>query len=196
MVAAAILLKRSRLRVRIDDSKRLTPRQRLLAYEAIYRWAEVGVGIVPASVIDTRNIRRAALLAMATAVAELPTRPELALVDGNQSPELGLPCWTIVNGDHLSYPIACASIIAKVTRDSLMRFYHRIFPDYAFDQHKGYGTPLHIERLRIHGPCALHRLSFEPISCLTTRPLGSLPTAQRDVPQPDAQLAQTTPTVG
>ena len=163
VVAAAVVLRGSRLPVRIDDSKRLSPRQRLTAYHAIRSSAFTGVGIIPASIIDRDNIRQATLRAMAIAVSRLPCEPDLILIDGLDAPTLPQPCWTIVDGDHISYQIACASIIAKVTRDRLMDFYHRVLPDYGFDRHKGYGTALHAARLREHGPSVLHRLSFRPV---------------------------------
>ena len=165
VVAAAVILRRNALpgTVRIDDSKRLSPSQRLTAYHAIVRHADVSVGIVPADIIDERNIRQATLHAMREAVERLTAPPDLVLVDGNDPPSLSVPCRTIVHGDRLSYPIACASIIAKVTRDALMAFYHRLFPAYRFDRHKGYGTAEHLDVLRRLGPSLLHRMSFEPI---------------------------------
>ncbi|MBI3319839.1 MAG: ribonuclease HII [Candidatus Omnitrophica bacterium] len=163
VVAAAVVLRRRLRGVRIDDSKRLSARQRLYAYQAILDDALIGVGIVPALMIDLHNIRQAALQAMEQAVANLPCTPGLVLVDGQQVPRLTVPCQPLVGGDHLSYPIACASIIAKVTRDRLMTFYHRLFPAYRFDQHKGYGTTLHLEALRTWGPCPIHRMSFRPV---------------------------------
>lgn len=178
VVAAAVLLPASRTRslthtphlshVRIDDSKRLSPRQRLWAYQAIVKDAVVGVGIVPADVIDTDNILQATFRAMQQAVADLSRQPELILVDGPHAPNLPMPCWPIIDGDQRSYPIACASIVAKVTRDALMTFYHRLFPHYRFDHHKGYGTALHARRLARWGPSLLHRMSFQPVSRLFT----------------------------
>ena len=164
VVAAAVIISRTSLGVRIDDSKRLSVRQRLVAYDAITACASVGVGIVSSARIDAENIRAATLRAMAQAVSNLPQSPELVLVDGLDAPAVSVPCWTIVGGDHLSFPIACASIIAKVTRDALMSFYHRLFPAYGFHRHKGYGTDDHREALRAHGACPLHRMSFRPIA--------------------------------
>ena len=163
VAAAVILTTRRPLRVRIDDSKRLSPRQRALAYQAILTQAVVGIGIVPADSIDADNIRQATLQAMVKAVADLSILPELVLVDGCDAPPISLPCRPIVGGDRVSYPIACASIIAKVTRDRLMEFYHRLFPAYRFDRHKGYGTSLHVNALAQHGPSFLHRMTFAPV---------------------------------
>lgn len=164
MVAAAVILSRPLSGVRIDDSKRLTPRQRERAYAALLEHARVGLGIVHAGLIDRDRIRQATLRAMEQAVTHLALRPDLVLVDGRDVPSVPVPCWPIVGGDRLSYPIACASIVAKVTRDHLMRFYHRLFPEYRFDEHKGYGTPFHLEALRRHGPSPLHRMSFRPLA--------------------------------
>ena len=164
VVAAAVILRRTRLRVRIDDSKRLTPLQRARAFDMILRHAEVGFGVVCASEIDRRNILQATLLAMRTAVLDLGEGPDLVLVDGPIAPPVAGPCWPIIQGDRLSYPIACASIMAKVLRDDCMAFYHELEPRYAFHRHKGYGTPLHALRLRRYGPSLFHRQSFRPVA--------------------------------
>ncbi len=166
VVAAAVIVRRP-FDVRIDDSKRLSPLQRLKAFEAIRRHAGVGVGIVDAPAIDKINILQATLLAMRFAVGNLPVTPTRVLVDGMHVPQIAVPSEAIIGGDHLNYAISCASIIAKVIRDDLMAFYHRIFPQYRFDVHKGYGTALHRQLLMEHGPCALHRMSFEPIASLS-----------------------------
>ena len=164
VVAAAVLLRRRRLAVRIDDSKRLTALQRVRAYEQIRQHAEIGVGVVCAEEIDRRSIVSATLAAMQQAVRELASPPDLVLVDGLTAPPLQMPAWPIVHGDARSYPIACASIVAKVLRDSLMVFYHRLVPTYQFDQHKGYGTAVHARLLNQWGPSILHRLSFAPVA--------------------------------
>jgi len=156
--------------VRIGDSKVLTPLQRRRAYDVILARAIVGVGIVPAGIIDERNIRQATLQAMQDAVAGLARMPDLVLVDGNDPPPLPMPCQTMIGGDGSSAPIACASIVAKVVRDSLMAFYHQLFPAYGFDRHKGYGTTSHLEALHAHGPSPLHRLSFQPVSGMGMAP--------------------------
>jgi len=174
VVAAAVILEPScvahegrrpwpSLGVKIDDSKRLTLAQRERAYPIILERAAVGVGIASSDTIDAVNIVQATLRAMAAAIDDLDARPDLVLVDGLHEPPVRIPCWTIVNGDRLSYSVACASIIAKVLRDSLMVFYHRLFPDYDFDRHKGYGTERHLDRLLALGPSVLHRMSFRPV---------------------------------
>ena len=170
VVAAAVILRRRRLPVRIDDSKRLTALQRTRAFAHILRHADVGVGVVSAEEIDRRSILAATLAAMQHAVHELSPAPDLVLVDGLIAPPLEMPAWPIVHGDARSYPIACASIVAKVLRDSLMAFYHRLLPAYQFDRHKGYGTAVHARVLHEWGPSWLHRMSFQPVAELLGAP--------------------------
>lgn len=173
VVCAAVVLRTARLpRARIDDSKRLSPLQRTRAFEAILACADVGVGIACADEIDRFNILQATLQAMVQAVDDLSVRPNLVLVDGSIAPPLTIPCWPVVGGDARSPLIACASIIAKVLRDRLMHFYHRLYPSYQFHQHKGYGTILHARLLELWGPCPLHRLSFQPVAA-SRNPLPS-----------------------
>lgn len=164
VVSAAVILRTARLPVRIDDSKKLTPGQRERACAVILESADVGVGIVSAEVIDRVNILQATLQTMQQAVAELPRTPDLVLVDGVITPPLSVPCWPVVDGDARSYVISCASIVAKVVRDRLMVFYHRLYPSYQFVQHKGYGTLEHAQLLRQWGPSFLHRFSFAPVA--------------------------------
>lgn len=164
VVAAAVILPVRRWRVRIDDSKRLTPRQRQRAFGVILEYAEVGFGIVCAAEIDRCNILRASLAAMRDAVEDLPAPPQLVLADGPYAPPLTVPCRPLVHGDQRHRAIAAASIMAKVLRDHLMTFYHRLLPDYGFHRHKGYGTPLHARQLQRFGPSALHRMSFAPVA--------------------------------
>ncbi len=163
VVAAAVILRTPRLPVRIDDSKRLTPAQRARAFHVIRNHASVGFGIVCADEIDRRNILQATLLAMQQAMEDLPVPPELFLIDGPIVPRSAIPCRPVVHGDRRSYVIGCASIMAKVLRDRLMEFYHELAPHYALDRHKGYGTALHAQRLRLLGPSVFHRRSFRPV---------------------------------
>lgn len=164
VVAAAVILRRSHLSVRIDDSKRLTARQRSRACDAILDHADVGFGIVCAELIDQQNILQATLCAMREAIHDLPMPADLVFVDGPHAPSLQIPCWPIIAGDRRSYVISCASIMAKVLRDRLMAFYHEMVPAYAFNQHQGYGTALHALRLRALGPSIFHRRSFKPVA--------------------------------
>ncbi|MBI4342579.1 MAG: ribonuclease HII [Candidatus Omnitrophica bacterium] len=163
VVAAAVILRSRPQGVRIDDSKRLTARQRERAYAVILRCADVGIGLASPEEIDHLNILQATLMAMRRAILDLPAPPDVLLIDGTIAPAVPIPCRPIAHGDRLSEVIGCASIVAKVVRDRLMHFYHDLLPQYAFDQHKGYGTPLHTERLRQFGPSLLHRLTFEPV---------------------------------
>lgn len=164
VVAAAVILRRSRLSVRIDDSKRLTPAQRARAFSCIVKSAVVGVGIIGADEIDRVNILQATHRAMEQAVADLSTAPDLVLIDGTTSPTLPMPAWPIVHGDQRSYVISCASIIAKVVRDRLMAFCHELDPRYEFHRHKGYGTARHAAILAMLGPSLFHRRSFRPVT--------------------------------
>jgi len=157
------MLHREHLPVRIDDSKRLTARQRARAFKVIQANADVGFGIVCADLIDQRNILHATLHAMRVAIAQLPIVPDLALIDGTMTPPTPVPCRALVRGDQRSYVISCASIMAKVLRDSLMVFYDRLAPRYGFKRHKGYGTPWHAQQLKRYGPCFFHRESFRPV---------------------------------
>ncbi len=107
---------------------------------------------------------------MQKAIEQLPCRPDFVLVDGNIHLSVAMPCESIIGGDGLSLSIACASIIAKVTRDRIMSMYHKRFPEYNFLAHKGYGTREHLEILRKIGPSPIHRLSFAPINA--SKPAG------------------------
>ncbi len=156
--------------MRIDDSKRLTATQRVRAFDVISHDADVGFGIVCAQDIDRWNILRATLLAMQQAVADLSQTPDVVLVDGPIAPPITFPCWPLVHGDQRSYVIACASIMAKVLRDRLMEFYHHLSPHYAWHRHKGYGTALHVARLKTFGPSFFHRKSFKPVLDALTVP--------------------------
>lgn len=174
MVAAAVIPGPGRLAVRVDDSKRLTPVEREHAYQSIVASATVGVGILSAEEIDRLNILEATLRAMQDAVAALPDPPDRVLVDGPVAPRLAVPCDAVVRGDQCYYAISCASIVAKVIRDHLMGFYHRLYPQYAFATHKGYGTAFHAARLAQHGPSILHRRTFRPVAeAFVVEPLAS-----------------------
>lgn len=166
VVAAAVILRRPRLGVRIDDSKRLTKIQRERAFEAISEHAKIGIGIVCAEEIDRCNILQATLLAMEQAILELPLPVDKALVDGAHVPTVSIPCQAIIHGDASHYVISCASIVAKVLRDRLMDFYDTLYPHYHFRRHKGYGTFLHAKVLNAWGPSILHRFSFKPVAAV------------------------------
>jgi ribonuclease HII len=166
-VAAAVVLDASRIPAGLNDSKKLTEARREALFDPIMAVARVGVGIVDAARIDETNILAATLQAMAEAVARLLPSPTLALVDGNRPPKISIPVRTIVGGDGKCLSIAAASIIAKVTRDRMMRALDLTYPGYGFAAHKGYGTAAHHAALKQIGPCPVHRMSFAPIAKLT-----------------------------
>lgn len=153
----------------IDDSKKLSPEKREELYKKIKENAlDFGIGIVKEKEIDKLNILRASLKAMHQAVSSLKERPDFILIDGNQKiPELRLPQLPVVKGDSLSLSCAAASIIAKVERDNWMKKMHRKYPQFSFDQNKGYSSRKHLEALREFGPCRIHRRSFKRVmECL------------------------------
>lgn len=145
----------------------MTPESREAAFAEIMEKCYVGVSIIDHVVIDDVNIFQASMRAMAEAVKRLAVAPDCVLVDGNRTPK-GLPYqqFPIVDGDALSFTIACASVIAKVTRDRIMEEYHETYPDYGFKRHKGYCTREHVDALKTKGPCEIHRRSFEPVKSL------------------------------
>jgi len=146
----------------LNDSKQLTPRQRdgffgLLTLSSPVRF---GIAIIDAATIDRINILQATHLAMNEALAQLSPPPSHVLVDGLRVGSLRFPQTPLIKGDSRSYSIAAASVLAKVTRDRLMREYDALFPGYGFAGHKGYGTAQHREALAQKGPCPIHRRSF------------------------------------
>ena len=163
VVAAAVILKSSRFNNRIDDSKKLSPNARFLACIEILEKAIVGLGFVNERIIDEINIYNATTLAMKKAVESLSENPDFLLIDGNMKLLGNYETSCIVGGDSKSFSIACASIVAKVIRDSLMVRYHDKYPKYGFLRHKGYGTREHIKKLKKYGPSPIHRTSFGPI---------------------------------
>jgi len=164
VVAAAVILNRKRIPRGLNDSKQMQPVAREDAYGRIVDMAvAVGVGEASVDEIDLLNIRQATHLAMARAVRALPQSAQFALVDGNDAPVLPCPCKTLVAGDARSVSIAAASIIAKVTRDRMMRALHEEFPGYGWHTNKGYSTEAHLSALTRLGPCRHHRRSFAPV---------------------------------
>lgn len=166
LVAASVILKVSRFRHRIDDSKKLTPNMRECAYAEILRKAHVGIGVISEKTVDRINVYNATKKAMEQSVKKLSLKPDFLLIDGTVKFRTACRKAYITGGDSKSLSIACASIIAKVTRDGMMRQYHKKYPEYGFARHKGYGTKEHIRRLKIHGPSPIHRRSFSPIKDL------------------------------
>lgn len=168
VAAAAVILPPHFSCPGLDDSKKLSPAKR----EALYHQLTTTPGLLwslalaSAAEIDTLNILRATHLAMRRAVAGLATAPDHCLIDGLPVRDFPWPYDAIVKGDGRSLSIAAASIIAKVSRDRLMREIDAECPQYGFAKHQGYGTQLHLETLRLHGPCRHHRRSFEPVAQL------------------------------
>ncbi len=161
MFAAAVILPPGCEIAGVDDSKKLSPKKREALFPVIEaKAAAYGIGFATEREIDAINILQATFLAMRRAVEALAVRPDLALVDGNRMPPLGLPTRTIVRGDSLSESIAAASILAKVSRDRLMCRVDELYPQYGFARHKGYGTALHVAMLKKYGPCPVHRRTF------------------------------------
>lgn len=166
VVAAAVIVPHDDPIIGLNDSKKLTEKKREALYVELMTRAEVGIGIVDETVIDTINILQAARLAMKKAVYDLPRLPQYLLIDGTMRIDVPLPAESIIKGDSLSASIAAASIVAKVTRDHLMYELHKKFPQYGFDAHKGYPTKQHVELLRVHGISPVHRRSFAPVRCV------------------------------
>lgn len=159
--AAAVILPENCSIEGINDSKKLSPKKRDLLFDEIKEGAVAyGIGFATEQEIDEINILQATFLAMKRACDALSVGPDLALVDGNRMPQLGVETRTIVKGDSLSASIAAASILAKVSRDRLLQQIDEIYPEYGFAQHKGYGTALHVEMLKKYGPCPVHRVTF------------------------------------
>jgi ribonuclease HII len=161
VVAAAVVFPAGVFIPGITDSKLLTPAERENFYSMIITQAlAVGIGVVDNEVIDRINILNATFQAMHQAINRLSLRPDHLLVDGNRFAGCGIPFSTIIDGDALSFTIASASIIAKVTRDRMMASYDVLFPGYGFAKHKGYATRFHREAILDLGYSALHRRSF------------------------------------
>ncbi|MZR29201.1 ribonuclease HII [Sneathiella litorea] len=166
VVAAAVILDPENIPVGLQDSKKVSKVRREKLYDDIYHVATVGIGEASVQEIDRLNILQASLLAMRRAVAALPNRPDVALVDGNKDPKLGLPTRLIVKGDSRSLSIAAASIVAKVTRDRKMCALAEKFPHYGWEKNAGYGTAEHRKGLIGFGVTPQHRRSFAPIRAL------------------------------
>ena len=165
VVAAAVILDDSRRILGLADSKVLTPLARDKLYDKIREKALCcSVGSASVEEIDDLNILHATMLAMKRAVEGLRLKPAKVLVDGNRLPTIDILSEAIVGGDAKVKSISAASIIAKVTRDRMLHELHEAFPQYGFATHKGYGTPEHLEALRVHGPCIHHRKYFAPVA--------------------------------
>ncbi len=164
VVAAAVILPQNFDLLGIDDSKKLTPKQRDRFFDAIYDGAvSVGIGIVDPVEIDRINILRASLLSMAMAVDNLNPSPDYLFVDGIFSIPSEIPQEAVKGGDRRCLSIAAASVVAKVTRDRIMAIYDVEFPEFGFGKHKGYGTKDHCHAIQVFGCCPIHRKTFRRV---------------------------------
>jgi ribonuclease HII len=167
VVAAAVIIDRRRfrgeLRRVLDDSKALRREVRERCYNALFACTRIGVGAASAREIDRINVLRASLVAMGRAVAALGVAPDIALVDGNVAPTLPCAVQTVVKGDALSFSIAAASVVAKVTRDRIMRALALRYPGYGWDSNVGYSTAAHFDGIGRLGVTPHHRRSFAPV---------------------------------
>ncbi|HZW22601.1 ribonuclease HII [Noviherbaspirillum sp.] len=165
--AAAVILDPARPIDGLRDSKKLTEaRRNELAEQIKERSLAWSIAFCSETEIDTLNILQASMLAMRRAVEGLNPAPTLALIDGNRCPVMRVRSEAIVKGDDTVASISAASILAKTARDAALMKLHEQFPHYAFDQHKGYPTPLHLERLQLHGVSPVHRKSYAPVRAL------------------------------
>ena len=166
VVAAAVILPPDFSHATLTDSKKLTASQRERIYGELTTRGDIywAVSAAEPAEIDRINILRATHQAMRRAAGALAVRPEHVLIDGLPVRPFPIPQTALVKGDALSFSIAAASVIAKVTRDRIMLEMDARYPDYGFARHKGYGTGLHLERLKIHGPSPIHRKTFAPVA--------------------------------
>lgn len=164
VVAAAVIFPQGSDLGNLNDSKKLSRQRReALFYEINKSALSTAIAIVKAEIIDEMNILRASLLAMEQAINNLGTKPDFILVDGSYPIRSRIPQATMVRGDANCCSIAAASILAKVTRDSIMDDYHVLYPQYNFKQHKGYPTREHFEAIREFGPSPIHRRTFRGV---------------------------------
>ncbi len=161
VVASAVILPRNFYHPKIDDSKKLSAVKREHLFTVITNVAlSYSFGVIDPGIIDQINILNATKLAMQNAINQLHPKPSIILVDALRISNIPVKQISIVKGDTLSISIAAASILAKVKRDALMREYHKIYPQYQFEKHKGYPTKLHRQCIKAYGPCPIHRKTF------------------------------------
>ena len=162
VVVASVIMPKDSMIEGVNDSKKVSEKKREKLYEEITNTAIAwGVGIIDQREIDEINILNATKKGLTNSLKELEIKPDLILVDALTNIDtLGIPYRSIIKGDAKSYSIAAASIIAKVTRDRIMRQWDELYPEYCFEKHKGYGTKMHIDAIKEYGPCPLHRKNF------------------------------------
>ena len=159
--AAAVILPEGKIIEGVNDSKKLSEKKREALFEVIKaEAASYSIAFATVEEIEEMNILNATMLAMRRAVEGLSLPADYAMIDGNRLPDLSIDSEYIIKGDAKSLSIACASILAKVSRDRLLYQYAAEYPQYQFDKHKGYGTKAHVAALKAFGPCPYHRLSF------------------------------------
>lgn len=167
--AAAVILKPDAKFTHVDDSKKLSEKQRLLALEEIKAQSiSISIGISSVEEIDLINIYRASREAMISAIKHLKVKPDYLLIDAMPI-EIDIPSESIIKGDQKSISIACASIVAKTARDAYMLEMDKLFPNYGFKNHKGYGTKEHLLALETYGITPIHRKTYEPVKSMLKR---------------------------
>ncbi len=167
VVAASVVLPPMKKLEGLRDSKKVPEKEReSLFWELLFCSLDIGVGIVDAETIDRINILRATKLAMEMAVKDLSSEPDLLLIDAVKLPQMNIEQVSLIKGESKSASISAASIVAKVVRDGIMRDYDRVYPEYGFARHKGYSTKEHMEKIALHGPCLIHRKTFEKVMTL------------------------------
>jgi ribonuclease HII len=168
VVAAACVLPEKTFIEGINDSKKLLPSVRSQVFQKILALSDIdyGIGVVDSLIIDQINILQATFQAMLIAISHLRQKPDFLLFDGNKMPPTSIPGQAIIQGDSRSQSIAAASIIAKETRDQIMRAFDEQWPQYHFPSHKGYATKEHLLAIQNYGPCPIHRMSFDPLKSL------------------------------
>lgn len=168
VVAAACYLPQGIEMPGINDSKKLTAREREVLVKKVLQHPEIhfAMGSVASQEIDRLNILEATFVAMNEAVSKLDISPDFLLIDGNRAPKTSIPYLTVIRGDARVKSIALASVIAKYHRDEMMREYHKEYPEYGFDVHKGYATEMHLKAIQKYGPSPIHRMSFSPLKDL------------------------------
>ncbi|HDK82349.1 MAG TPA: ribonuclease HII, partial [Nitrospirae bacterium] len=164
VVAAAVILPARLVIEDLRDSKQIPENRRIrLFWDIVISCPDIGIGIVDENTIDRTNILKATKLAMQMAVKDLSRKPDMLLIDAVSLPELNISQKPIIKGESVSASIAAASIVAKTVRDHIMTAYHEEYPVYNFKGHKGYPTKEHVELIRLHGPCPIHRKSFRKV---------------------------------
>lgn len=162
VVVACCIMPKDSMIEGINDSKKVSEKKREIIYEKIVEEATAyGVGIIDQKEIDHINILNATKVGVTRALQDMAEKPDLILIDALEKIDtLGVPYKSIIKGDEIAYSISAASIIAKVTRDRIMRQWDEVYPEYGFERHKGYGTAYHIQAIKEYGLCPIHRKSF------------------------------------